>query len=293
MIRTLLVIFWLGMLTVGYTYVGYGMIIYILSKLKRRSSPLTVQTDSELPDITLLVAAYNEEAYILDKIHNTLALDYPKNKLKLFFVTDGSNDRTPEIIRNFPEIEVFHSPERRGKIHAVNRVMKHVSTPIVVFCDANTALNRESLKLIVRHYQDPSVGGVAGEKRILAKDKDNASGAGEGLYWKYESFLKKKDAEVYSIVGAAGELFSLRTALFEEPAENMLMVKNDDRPGVIGVVGTTLGDAGVNIADMDVGRAKVSGTAVMLIAPTAAVPAEVVAALRAAPGIISVDQLAG
>jgi cellulose synthase/poly-beta-1,6-N-acetylglucosamine synthase-like glycosyltransferase len=223
MIRTLLVIFWLGMLTVGYTYVGYGMIIYILSKLKRRSSLLTAQTDSELPVVTLLVAAYNEEAYILDKIHNTLALDYPKNKLKLFFVTDGSNDRTAEIIRNFPEIQVFHSPERRGKIHAVNRVMKHVSTPIVVFCDANTALNRESLKLIVRHYQDPSVGGVAGEKRILAKDKDNASGSGEGLYWKYESFLKKKDAEVYSIVGAAGELFSLRTALFEEPAENMLI----------------------------------------------------------------------
>jgi biofilm PGA synthesis N-glycosyltransferase PgaC len=223
MIRTLLVIFWLGMLTVGYTYVGYGMIIYILSKLKRRSSPVTIQTDSELPVVTLLVAAYNEEAYILDKIHNTLALDYPKNKLKLFFVTDGSNDRTPEIIRNFPEIEVFHSPERRGKIHAVNRVMKHVSTPIVVFCDANTALNPEALKLIVRHYQDPTVGGVAGEKRILSKDKDNASGSGEGLYWKYESFLKKKDAEVYSIVGAAGELFSIRTELFEEPAENMLI----------------------------------------------------------------------
>jgi cellulose synthase/poly-beta-1,6-N-acetylglucosamine synthase-like glycosyltransferase len=223
MIRTLLVIFWLGMLTVGYTYVGYGMIIYILSKLKRRSSPVTIQTDSELPVVTLLVAAYNEEAYILDKIHNTLALDYPKNKLKLFFVTDGSNDRTPEIIRNFPEIEVFHSPERRGKIHAVNRVMKHVSTPIVVFCDANTALNPEALKLIVRHYQDPTVGGVAGEKRILSKDKDNASGSGEGLYWKYESFLKKKDAEVHSIVGAAGELFSIRTELFEEPAENMLI----------------------------------------------------------------------
>jgi biofilm PGA synthesis N-glycosyltransferase PgaC len=223
MIRTLLVIFWLGMLTVGYTYVGYGMIIYILSKLKRRSSLVTIQTDSELPVVTLLVAAYNEEAYILDKIHNTLALDYPKNKLKLFFVTDGSNDRTPEIIRNFPEIEVFHSPERRGKIHAVNRVMKHVSTPIVVFCDANTALNPEALKLIVRHYQDPTVGGVAGEKRILSKDKDNASGSGEGLYWKYESFLKKKDAEVYSIVGAAGELFSIRTELFEEPAENMLI----------------------------------------------------------------------
>jgi cellulose synthase/poly-beta-1,6-N-acetylglucosamine synthase-like glycosyltransferase len=199
------------------------MVIYILSKIRSRKTLLTPQADSELPAITLLVAAYNEEHYIQEKIRNTLALDYPKEKLNLFFVTDGSNDRTPEVIRNFPEIHLFHSAERKGKIHAVNRVMKHVTTPVVVFCDANTNLNPEALRLIVRHYQDPSVGGVAGEKRILSKDKDNASGSGEGLYWKYESFLKKKDAEVYSIVGAAGELFSVRTELFEEPAENMLI----------------------------------------------------------------------
>ncbi len=84
--------------------------------------------------------------------------------------------------------------------------MKHIKTPIVIFCDANTLLNREALKNIVRHYQDEKVGGVAGEKRVYSPDADNASGAGEGLYWKYESFLKRKDAEVYSIVGAAGEL---------------------------------------------------------------------------------------
>jgi poly-beta-1,6-N-acetyl-D-glucosamine synthase len=217
------VIFWVGILIVGYTYVGYGIIIYILSKLRKRTNVLSSAQDEHLPSVTLLVAAYNEADIIRKKIENTLELDYPKNKLEIFFVTDGSTDHTPEIVKEYTDIQLFHSFERKGKIHAVNRVMKSVRTPIVIFCDANTDLNREAIKYIVRHYQDPTIGGVAGEKRILSKDKDNASGSGEGLYWKYESFLKKKDAEVYSIVGAAGELFSVRTDLFEEPAENMII----------------------------------------------------------------------
>ena len=223
MVGIISLIFWVGILVVGYTYVGYGIIIYILSKLRKRTNVLSSTPDEQLPAVTLLVAAYNEADIIRTKIQNTLELDYPKNKLEIFFVTDGSTDQTPEIVKEYPAIQLFHSFERKGKIHAVNRVMKSVKTPIVIFCDANTDLNREAIKYIVRHYQDPTIGGVAGEKRILSKDKDNASGSGEGLYWKYESFLKKKDAEVYSIVGAAGELFSVRTDLFEEPAENMII----------------------------------------------------------------------
>ena len=223
MVDIISMIFWIGILVVGYTYVGYGIIIYIFSKLKKRTNVLDSAPDEQLPSVTLLVAAYNEADIIREKIKNTLELDYPENKLEIFFVTDGSTDRTPEIVKEYPAIQLFHSFERKGKIHAVNRVMKSVKTPIVIFCDANTDLNREAIKYIVRHYQDPTIGGVAGEKRILSKDKDNASGSGEGLYWKYESFLKKKDAEVYSIVGAAGELFSVRTELFEEPAENMII----------------------------------------------------------------------
>lgn len=223
MVGIISLIFWVGILVVGYTYVGYGIIIYILSKLRKRTNVLSSPPDEQLPAVTLLVAAYNEADIIRTKIQNTLELDYPKNKLEIFFVTDGSTDQTPEIVKEYPAIQLFHSFERKGKIHAVNRVMKSVKTPIVIFCDANTDLNREAIKYIVRHYQDPTIGGVAGEKRILSKDKDNASGSGEGLYWKYESFLKKKDAEVYSIVGAAGELFSVRTDLFEEPAENMII----------------------------------------------------------------------
>jgi len=216
-------LFWVGVSIVFYTYVGYAFIIFLLSKLVRRSSPTGELPDEALPEVTIVVAAYNEEQCIEDKIVNTLSLEYPKDKLSVFFVTDGSTDSTPEIVKKFHAVRLFHDFQRRGKIHAVNRVMKYVTTPIVVFSDANTLLNPESLRKIVRHYSDERVGGVAGEKRIIKSEADNASGSGEGFYWKYESFLKAKDAEVYSIVGAAGELFSIRTGLYEEPGENTII----------------------------------------------------------------------
>src|SRR5687768_16989282 len=216
-------LFWIGLFIIFYTYAGYGLVIFILSKLRVKRKPINHLQDNDLPPVTVLVAAYNEEQCIEDKIANTLNLNYPKDKLSILFVTDGSTDSTPLIVKKFHAVKLFHDFQRKGKIHAVNRVMKFVTTPIVVFSDANTLLNADALKNIVRHYQDEQVGGVAGEKRIYKNDEDNASGAGEGFYWKYESFLKKKDAEVYSIVGAAGELFSVRTALYQEPAENIII----------------------------------------------------------------------
>ena len=216
-------LFWIGLFIIFYTYAGYGLVIFILSKLRVKRKPINHLQDNDLPPVTVLVAAYNEEQCIEDKIANTLNLNYPKDKLSILFVTDGSTDSTPVIIKKFHAVKLFHDFQRKGKIHAVNRVMKFVTTPIVVFSDANTLLNADALRNIVRHYQDEQVGGVAGEKRIYKNDEDNASGAGEGFYWKYESFLKKKDAEVYSIVGAAGELFSVRTALYQEPAENIII----------------------------------------------------------------------
>lgn len=223
MISLALVIFWTGVFFVSYTYVGYGLIIYLFSKLKGHRGPFLEQKNEELPPVTFIIAAYNEESFIAEKIRNTLSLDYPTEKLTVLIVTDGSTDRTPDIARQFAGVEVHHEAPRRGKIHAVNRIMKLVKTPLVIFCDANTNLNREAVRYMVRHYQDKTIGGVSGEKRIISKDQDNASGSGEGIYWKYESFLKKKDAEVYSIVGAAGELFSVRTELYEEPEEGIII----------------------------------------------------------------------
>jgi cellulose synthase/poly-beta-1,6-N-acetylglucosamine synthase-like glycosyltransferase len=217
-----LTFFWIGVTIVLYTYLGYGLVIYLLSKLKGHSEP-TRADDRNLPEVTILIAAYNEEQFIEDKIKNTLALDYPQDRLSVFIVTDGSTDNTPDLTKKFHAVKLFHEPQRKGKIHAVNRVMKWVTTPLVIFSDANTLLNKEAIKNIVRHYGDKTVGGVAGEKRIFKKSEDNASGSGEGLYWRYESFLKQKDSEVYSVVGAAGELFSLRTELFQEPEENIII----------------------------------------------------------------------
>jgi poly-beta-1,6-N-acetyl-D-glucosamine synthase len=176
-----------------------------------------------LPFVTFIIAAYNESAYITEKIGNTLALDYPREKLLVFVITDGSTDATPDLVIRFDNIRLFHQPERKGKIHAINRVMPKVDTPIVVFSDANTMLNSEALKHMVAHYQDPLVGGVSGEKVIVDLTVDGAAGSGEGIYWKYESLLKKLDSRLYSMVGSAGELFSIRTHLYEPPPANMII----------------------------------------------------------------------
>lgn len=208
-------IWWVCLFVVVYTYLGYGAVLYGLVSVKRRFQPVRAEPSPHLPEVTLLVAAYNEEDYIEDKILNSLALDYPKDKLHLLFVTDGSADRTPEIVRQYPQIKLLHEPERRGKIAATHRAMPHVKTPVVVYTDANTSVNRQAIRNIVRHFNHAEVGAVACEKRIRVQESDNASSAGEGFYWKYESALKKWDYELYSVVGAAGELFAIRTALYE------------------------------------------------------------------------------
>ena len=220
------IIFWIALFVVFYTYIGYGILLYILVKLKevfKKKCDFPCPADDNLPHITLFITAYNEESVVDDKMRNTLALDYPAEKLHILWVTDGSNDRTNELLANWPQATVKHHPERRGKTAAMNRGIQFVETPFVVFTDANTHLNKEALKEIVRLFQNPKVGCVAGEKRIAEKSKDNAASGGEGLYWKYESTLKSLDWRLYSAAGAAGELFAIRRCLFEEMETDTLL----------------------------------------------------------------------
>jgi len=215
---------WISLFITFYAFFGYGILLFILIKIKRviKGKPVVpVVAFDKLPTCTLVVAAYNEEDIIDQKIQNSLALVYPKDKLEFLFITDGSTDGTAEKVGAYPEIRHMHTAERKGKIVAVHRAMDTVTTEVVVFTDANTFLNAEALVNICRHYADARVGAVAGEKRVHA-EAGNAT-AGEGFYWKYESKLKTWDSELYSVVGAAGELFSLRTALYQPvPPETIL-----------------------------------------------------------------------
>ena len=207
-------IFWIGLFIIGYTYVGYGVVLFLLTRMKKKR-PLVVFDQSDLPSCTLIVAAYNEELVIEEKIRNTLELQYPEGKLTCCFVTDGSTDHTAAIVRKFPSIKLMHIDARGGKISAVHRAMEEVTTDVVVFTDANTKLNPTALLEICNHFADPVVGAVAGEKRVHADAKADASAAGEGFYWKYESALKRWDSELHTVVGSAGELFSIRRSLYE------------------------------------------------------------------------------
>ncbi|WP_406683471.1 glycosyltransferase [Seonamhaeicola sp. MEBiC1930] len=222
---TLEILFWTLLFIIFYTYVGYGILLYFIIKIRRilKIGNKTKVDSSYEPEVTLFIAAYNEKDYVEAKMKNTMALDYPKDKLNIVWVTDGSDDGTPEMISKYKNATVHHLDERNGKIGAMNRGMDFVKTPIVIFSDANTNLGKESIRRIVNLFSNPKVGCVSGEKRIIDKESDVASGAGEGIYWKYESTLKKWDAELYSVVGAAGELFAIRTELYRHVEKDTLL----------------------------------------------------------------------
>jgi poly-beta-1,6-N-acetyl-D-glucosamine synthase len=220
------VILWASLIIVFYSYFGYGLFlwIYIAVSDSFKKKRAKVEGDSALPGVTVVIATYNEEEIIERKIQNCFELNYPAEKISFVVVADGSTDATLNILQKFSDVKVWFKPQREGKSAAINRVMPHIPTPVTVFTDANTFLNKDCIRNMVRHYNDPLVGAVAGEKKVKdIREKKSTAGAGEGLYWKYESFLKKLDARFYSVVGAAGELFSIRTDLYEQVDKNILL----------------------------------------------------------------------
>jgi len=197
-----------------YVFGGYALVTYVFKKQAR------LVDDSFKPTCTIIIAAFNEEKVIADKIVNCLRLTYPPDLLQVVVIADGSTDRTTEIAQTFDSVKVFYTPERKGKLAAIQRVMPEIDSEIIVFTDANCLLNPVAIDQLTRHFADKKVGAVSGEKKVL---QAASSADAESYYWRYESWLKKKDSDFFSLVGAAGEILAMRKALYTYIPETLVL----------------------------------------------------------------------
>ena len=217
---------------VVYHFLLYPGVIIALARLGHAGR----QAEASVPPprITMVIAAYNEERVIADKLANTLAIDYPPELLQVIVVSDGSNDGTAAITAGFDPQRVvsMHHPDRRGKTAALNRAVERADGEIIVFSDANNDFSPNALRELVKHFSDPAVGGVCGVKRIKPASDRQAS-VGDGLYWKYESAIKLAEGQVRTITNADGEIFAMRRALYRSIDERII---NDDAQITIDIV---------------------------------------------------------
>ena len=214
------IIFWAALAGILYTYLGYGLLICILSRLR----PNPVRQANFTPSVTVLVAAYNEEDCIAAKIDNSLSLDYPAELLDLAIVADGSTDRTCEIVAAHAgtRVHLLFEPERRGKSAALARAFPLARGEVILFSDANSHLAPDVVRALIRNLADSQVGGASGAKRIVP-GKDGTTGQGEGLYWRYEAFLKSCDSTVSSTMGAPGEVWAAKREAYQPPEPDTLL----------------------------------------------------------------------
>lgn len=216
------ILFWLSLFIVFYTYLGYPALIWVLAQGKKDPE----YSPDFFPTVSLVIPAYNEEVVIEKKIENSLELEYPSDKLQILVAADGSDDGTPELVRKFEDqgVDLNYDPKRAGKLAAMTRALARCTGEIVVFSDANTMYQPDSVSKLVLPFQDPTVGSTTGAK-IIIEDKKNLS-ASEGLYWKYESGIKISENRLGSSIAAVGEMTAVRKKLFKPaPADTI----NDDR----------------------------------------------------------------
>lgn len=196
-----------------YAYAGYPLLLLLLARVR----PRPVRAADVLPSVTVICAAHDEEAVIEAKIRNTLALDYPPERLRLVIASDGSTDRTEAIARRFagPRVRVL-SLGRVGKMAALERAVRKSHGAVLVFTDANVLLERDAVRSLVRPLADPSVGGVCGTKRL--RPRGDSTGEGEGLYWRYDQAVKALETRVGSVYGSDGALYAIRRRLYQPVA---------------------------------------------------------------------------
>ena len=203
--------FWLSIATLAYAYGGFALLVAAVGRWRRRD----VRAAPVTPAVSVIVAAFNEEAVIAERLDNALAFDYPAERLEIIVASDGSVDATDAIVSRYASRGVRLLPlPRRGKIHALNAAVDHATGEVLVFSDANTMCDRDALRALVRNFADPAVGAVAGHTSYRLPAASESSSQGERVYWEYDTWLKQLESFTGSVVSAHGGLYALRRELY-------------------------------------------------------------------------------
>jgi len=202
------IFFWLSMASLLYVYIGYPLFLLCLSTFFRKPRA----TPGYTPFLSIMVAAYNEEVGIKKKIEQTLNLDYPVNKMEIVVLSDGSTDRTDEIVQSFrdPRIRLLHVCGRKGKTNAQNEGVLEARGEVLVFSDATTIYHPQALRYLASKYIDPGVGAVSGRYRYFDPQGNSPTGLGTMAFWNYENFIKKMQSTIWTISGCCGCIYSVR-----------------------------------------------------------------------------------
>ena len=227
------VVFWLSLGLVVYPYVLYPLVLFLTYSvtqawrdLRYLGSTRNRRTDtpslSGLPGVSIIVPAYNEEKVLPAKIENLRNLDFPRERLQVIFVSDGSEDGTNQILQTLQEenYECILLNERKGKANALNQAVARATNQILIFCDASTLFETDAIKKLVRHFSDPEVGAVCGAVRYQAGADAQQT---EGAYWKYESALRMMEARMGAILNASGAIYALRRECFSPVPQTTIL----------------------------------------------------------------------
>jgi cellulose synthase/poly-beta-1,6-N-acetylglucosamine synthase-like glycosyltransferase len=206
-------IFWASAAAVAFAYAGYPALIWGLARCFGRRREVPAVADEDLPTVSVLIAAYNEEAVIGDRLENALAADYPCDKLEIVVAADGCSDRTGEIVSRYAGrgVRLLAYRNRRGKSAALNAAVPELKGDIILLSDANTHTDRDAVRKIVRWFRDPRAGVVCG--RLVLTDPQTGANA-DSLYWKYETFLKKCEGRLGALLGSNGAIYAMRKVLY-------------------------------------------------------------------------------
>ncbi len=206
------IVFWIAAGALFYTYIGYPLFVYLISLIV----PKSVAKAEIEPRVTILITAYNEEKAIRSKLENTLAIEYPKDKLEILVASDGSNDKTDEIVKEFSQrgVKLFHQVGRKGKTYTQNKAVEKATGEIILFSDATTDYQPNVLREIVPNFADDKIGCVAG--KLIYVDRDDSDvGKGAKSYWNYEIFIKENESRACSLIGASGCLYAVRKSAYQ------------------------------------------------------------------------------